>query len=51
MMTEHEAVGPPIPESLIMGGRPLVDTFSCLPNVLCINPIVSAGDTIGAVQY
>ena len=50
-MAEHEAVGPPIPESLIVGNGPLEDTFSCLSNVLCINPIVSAGGTIGAVQY
>ena len=50
-MAEHEAVGSPVPESLVMGGGSLEDAFSCFSNILCINPIVSAGDTIGAVQY
>ena len=48
-MAEHEAVGSPVPESLVMGGRPLEDTFSCFSNILCIDPIISTGDTIGAV--
>ena len=48
-MAEHEAVGSPVPESLVMGGRPLEDTFSCFTYILCVDSIVSTWDTIGAV--
>ena len=48
-MAKHEAVGSPVPESLVMGGGPSEDTFSCFSNILRIDPFLFAGDAIGAI--
>ena len=48
-MAKHEAMGSPVPESLVMGGGSLEDAFSCFTNIFGIDPFLFAWDTKGAI--